>query len=146
MSEEEKGPEPVTINGKTYAPLADGKYHCVIMGTGLKECMLSGLLSVAGYKILHVDRNNYYGGESASLNLENLFKHFRGIVSTLGESVLSLTLIVTGVLTILYYYTQVPDDKTLARFGKNRDYNVDLVPKFIMACGQLVKILIHTKM
>ncbi len=29
--------------------------------------------------------------------------------------------------------------------GKNRDYNVDLIPKFIMACGVLVKILIHTK-
>lgn len=25
------------------------------------------------------------------------------------------------------------------------DWNVDLVPKFIMACGKLVKILLHTK-
>jgi Rab GDP dissociation inhibitor len=29
--------------------------------------------------------------------------------------------------------------------GQNRDYNVDLIPKFIMACGKLVKILLHTK-
>lgn len=27
----------------------------------------------------------------------------------------------------------------------NADWNVDLVPKFIMACGKLVKILLHTK-
>ncbi len=27
----------------------------------------------------------------------------------------------------------------------HKDWNVDLVPKFIMACGKLVKILLHTK-
>ena len=31
-----------------------------------------------------------------------------------------------------------------AELGKLRDYSVDLVPKFIMAGGQLVKVLIHT--
>jgi len=29
--------------------------------------------------------------------------------------------------------------------GSNRDYNVDLIPKFIMACGKLTKMLLHTK-
>jgi len=33
-----------------------------------QECILSGLLSVAGKKVLHMDRNKYYGGESASLS------------------------------------------------------------------------------
>jgi RAB protein geranylgeranyltransferase component A len=28
---------------------------------------LAGLLGVAGKKILHMDRNKYYGGESASM-------------------------------------------------------------------------------
>jgi Rab GDP dissociation inhibitor len=32
-----------------------------------------------------------------------------------------------------------------AALGSNRDWNVDLIPKFIMACGNLVKILLHTK-
>ena len=74
-----------------------------MLGTGLTECILSGLLSVegkvyihtiqcrkchtsyltyfvslflslsiglrVGKKVLHMDRNDYYGGESASLNL-----------------------------------------------------------------------------
>ena len=43
-----KPPGPVTINGKEYKPLADGKYDIIILGTGLKECILSGLLSVNG--------------------------------------------------------------------------------------------------
>lgn len=28
--------------------------------------------------------------------------------------------------------------------GRGRDWNVDLIPKFLMANGQLVKLLIHT--
>ena len=45
----------------------DEKYDAIILGTGLKECLLAGLLGVAGKKILHMDRNKYYGGESASI-------------------------------------------------------------------------------
>jgi Rab GDP dissociation inhibitor len=81
----------------------------------MKECLLSGLLSVAGKKVLHLDRNPYYGGASASLTIDQLYQKF-------------------GV-------TQPP---TEAELGKLRDYNIDLVPKFIMAGGQLVKVLIHT--
>eukprot|EP01039_Chlorochromonas_danica_P008273 gene8273-9122_t len=94
--------------------LADGEYDAIVLGTGLTECIISGLLSVQGKRVLHLDRNNYYGAESASLSLQNLFQKFRetGSPSTLGPS---------------------------------RDWNVDLVPKFIMSCGKLVKILLHTK-
>jgi RAB protein geranylgeranyltransferase component A len=49
----------------------------VILGTGLKECLLAGLLSVDGMKVLHMDRNSYYGGEAASLNLKQLWERFR---------------------------------------------------------------------
>ena len=42
----------------------------------MKECLLSGLLSVAGKKVLHLDRNSYYGGASASLDIGQLFAKF----------------------------------------------------------------------
>jgi len=29
-------------------------------------------------KVLHLDRNDYYGGESASLNLKQMYKKFEG--------------------------------------------------------------------
>jgi Rab GDP dissociation inhibitor len=95
----------------------DEEYDAIVLGTGLKECILSGMLSVSGKKILHIDRNNYYGGESASLTpLDQLFEHFRGEKSKAGPEF----------------------------FGKPRDWNVDLIPKFLMANGALVKLLIHT--
>jgi len=91
----------------------DEEYDCIILGTGLKECILSGVLSVEGKKVLHMDRNTYYGGESASLNLNQLFEKFK-------------------------------KGTPPAALGASREWNVDLVPKFIMACETLVQILIKT--
>ncbi|KAF6174542.1 hypothetical protein GIB67_041762 [Kingdonia uniflora] len=51
-----------------------------------------------GYsKVLHMDRNDYYGGESTSLYLTQLWKRFRG------------------------------DDKTLEELGSSKEYNVDAI-------------------
>jgi len=91
----------------------DEEYDCVVLGTGLTECILSGLLSVDGKKVLHMDRNDYYGADCASLNLEQLYQHF-------GE------------------------EKPPEGMGKPRQWSVDLVPKFLMADGTLVKILLKT--
>lgn len=44
----------IELNGKTYPMLADGEYDCIILGTGLKECMLAGLLSKKGKKVQFV--------------------------------------------------------------------------------------------
>eukprot|EP00124_Ichthyophonus_hoferi_P000761 Ihof_evm3s31 gene=Ihof_evmTU3s31 len=94
----------------------DEEYDVIVLGTGLKECVLSGLLSVHGKKVLHIDRNDYYGGESASMTpLDKLFG--------------------------LFEKKNAPTEQA---YGKLRDYNVDLIPKFIMANGLLVKMLIHT--
>ncbi|CAL1271525.1 unnamed protein product [Larinioides sclopetarius] len=93
----------------------DEEYDAIVLGTGLKECILSGMLSVSGKKVLHMDRNKYYGGESASITpLEELFAKFSMPATQLEE------------------------------YGRSRDWNVDLIPKFLMANGQLVKLLIHT--
>ncbi|KAJ5068123.1 guanosine nucleotide diphosphate dissociation inhibitor [Anaeramoeba ignava] len=89
-------------------------YDVIVLGTGLTECVLSGIMSVEGKKVLHMDRNDYYGGASASLNITQLFQHF----NTKGDA--------------------------NAKFGHNRDWCVDLIPKFLMANGQLVKMLIFT--
>jgi len=92
----------------------DENYDVIVLGTGLKECILSGMMSVSGKKVLHMDRNKYYGGESASITpLEDLFTHFNKEVKMEG-------------------------------LERGRDWNVDLIPKLLMANGQLVRLLIHT--
>lgn len=37
------------------------------VATPPQECILSGIMSVNGKKVLHMDRNPYYGGESSSI-------------------------------------------------------------------------------
>lgn len=87
----------------------------VVCGTGLVECIMSGFLCMEGKRVFHMDRNPFYGGEGASLNLTNLWKIFRG------------------------------EQQPPKELGQNRDWNIDLIPKFVMANGQLVKILLKTK-
>uniref|UniRef100_A0A8C7Y192 Rab GDP dissociation inhibitor n=1 Tax=Oryzias sinensis TaxID=183150 RepID=A0A8C7Y192_9TELE len=70
----------------------------------LQECILSGIMSVNGKKVLHMDRNPYYGGESSSITpLEELYKRFN------------------------------LQDSPPESMGRGRDWNVDLIPKFLMA-------------
>ncbi|XP_004691279.1 PREDICTED: rab GDP dissociation inhibitor beta [Condylura cristata] len=92
------------------------EYDVIVLGTGLTECILSGIMSVNGKKVLHMDRNPYYGGESASITpLEDLYKRYK-----------------------------LPGTPP-ASMGRGRDWNVDLIPKFLMANGQLVKMLLYTE-
>ncbi|WWD19380.1 hypothetical protein CI109_103840 [Kwoniella shandongensis] len=93
----------------------DEEYDVIVLGTGLTECILSGLLSVDGQKVLHMDRNDYYGGASASLNLTQLYQQFRN--------------------------SPPPENLQL---GRDRDYAVDLIPKFILSNGELTRMLVHT--
>ncbi|KAF0034909.1 hypothetical protein F2P81_012667 [Scophthalmus maximus] len=91
------------------------EFDIIVLGTGLKECVLSGLMSQSGKKVLHIDKNPYYGGESASISpLEELYKRFK-----------------------------VPGPAKFMDRGK--EWNIDLIPKFFLAGGHLVKILVHTE-
>lgn len=62
-----------------------------------------------------MDRNDYYGGASASLTpLSKVYAHFK------------------------------MEPKPKNTFGADRDYNIDLIPKFLMASGSLTKALVYT--
>ena len=91
-------------------------YDVIICGTSFKEAILGGLISSNGKKVLQLDINDYYGGEAASLSLNSMIKKFNKSI-----------------------------EYDVAKWGNNRDWNIDLIPKFIMSNGKLVKILLKTK-
>merc|ERR1712230_130523 len=93
------------------------EYDVVVLGTGLTECVLSGVLSVKGKKVLHIDRNDHYGGEAASVNIETLFKKYGNFSD---------------------------GQEPWKKYGRVNDWNVDLVPKLLMANGELTNILVST--
>ncbi|EJT77787.1 rab GDP-dissociation inhibitor [Gaeumannomyces tritici R3-111a-1] len=96
----------------------DKEYDVLVLGTGLTECILSGVLSAQGKKVLHLDRNPYYGGEAASVNLKTLYQKYP--VANAG-----------------------PEPWT--KFGPLHAWNIDLIPKFLMATGELIKAIVQTK-
>ncbi|KAJ9516885.1 hypothetical protein QJQ45_027321 [Haematococcus lacustris] len=91
----------------------DQEYDAIVLGTGLKECIISGLLSVAGMK---ASGKAVQGLKTYTLPLSplQLYERFR------------------------------PGQAPPKELGPNRDWNVDLVPKFMMANGKLVRVLLHT--
>merc|ERR1711977_138342 len=93
------------------------EYDVVVLGTGLTECVLSGVLSVKGKKVLHIDRNDHYGGEAASVNIETLFKK---------------------------YGNYNKGEEPWKKYGRVNDWNIDLVPKLLMSSGELTNILVST--
>ncbi|KAK3688125.1 GDP dissociation inhibitor [Podospora appendiculata] len=93
------------------------EYDVIVLGTGLTECILSGVLSVKGKRVLHIDRNDHYGGEAASVNLETLFKK---------------------------YGNYAKGTEPWKQYGRLNDWNIDLVPKFLMSSGELTNILVST--
>uniref|UniRef100_F7BG52 Rab GDP dissociation inhibitor n=1 Tax=Monodelphis domestica TaxID=13616 RepID=F7BG52_MONDO len=90
-------------------------YDVIILGTGLKECALGSLLASLGKKILHIDRSAQHGGGSASL---------------------------MSPLNVAYRHFSMSSSSS-ATMGRGRSCKVDLLPKFLMAKGQLVRILAH---
>merc|ERR1712000_273793 len=93
------------------------EYDVVVLGTGLTECVLSGVLSVKGKKVLHIDRNDHYGGEAASVNIETLFKKYGNFSD---------------------------GQEPWKKYGRVNDWNIDLVPKLLMSNGELTNILVST--
>uniref|UniRef100_A0A3B3Y9R3 Rab GDP dissociation inhibitor n=2 Tax=Poecilia TaxID=8080 RepID=A0A3B3Y9R3_9TELE len=144
-------------------------FNCVLLFflfVFFQECILSGIMSVKGKKVLHMDRNSYYGAESASITpLEDVSrpKTSVNLPSVLRQTVLCLCVCIVGdgvgfrsracKLGVslgsasslqLYQRFHLPGTPPES-MGKGRDWNVDLVPKFLMANGQLVRMLLITQ-
>jgi len=50
----------------------DNKFDVLIDGTGLTTSILSAAASWAGKRILHVDKNTFYGDHWAALSIDQL--------------------------------------------------------------------------
>ncbi|KAH0555995.1 Rab GDP dissociation inhibitor alpha [Trichoglossum hirsutum] len=105
------------------------EYDVIVLGTGKEmnpaaptpnaNIQRQALLNACfpGKKVLHIDRNDHYGGEAASVNIETLFKKYGNFKK--GE-------------------------EPWKKYGRANDWNIDLVPKFLMANGELTNILVST--
>lgn len=103
----------------------------LICGTGLIESILAAALSWQGSKVLHIDSNQYYGDNSATLTIEQIKSWF--INSKMQQ---------TGFKNYKNIKLDINDhDFKIV----SRDYGIDLSPKILFTKSNLLSLLIKSR-
>ncbi|KAK0924528.1 Rab proteins geranylgeranyltransferase component A [Friedmanniomyces endolithicus] len=118
--------------------LDNTSWDVVITGTGLPQSLLALSLSRSGKQILHIDRNDYYGGDEAALSLseaEQWVKKHGGDASENADSAYSHA-------TISHSEAQEEGAKKL---GFSRAYSLALTPHLIYARSNLLPAVVSSR-
>lgn len=132
----------------------------VVLGTGLPEAILASACARAGLSVLHLDRNEYYGGDWSSFTMSMVHEVTENQVKKLDSSEISklselLTeneqLIELGNREIVenIEMTWIPRGKDeekpmktqLEEASQMRRFSIDLVPKILLSKGAMVQTL-----
>ncbi|MCJ1475542.1 Rab proteins geranylgeranyltransferase component A [Lambiella insularis] len=130
------------------------EWDVVISGTGLPQSLLALALSRSGKKVLHVDRNDFYGGTDAALSLQDAeawVKILNGEDAENDSSLLSpdesrevLPPTFQGAhITLPVAVEEKPESNT--RLGYSRAYSLALSPQIIYARSALLPTLVSSK-
>ncbi|KAJ7582577.1 GDP dissociation inhibitor-domain-containing protein [Mycena floridula] len=95
--------------------LPDPNFDVVCLGTGLTNSILVAALAKAGFSVAHIDSNDYYGSNEASLSLKEFVAKYPSI-------------------------SPVPQD--LLR--QSQSYSITLAPNVIPATGELIDNLVKS--
>jgi len=61
-------------------------FDAIILGTGFTQTVIAAALARAGKTVLHLDENDYYGGESGAFAFRDLASWAHNVASTKGEA------------------------------------------------------------
>ncbi|KAK9465102.1 GDP dissociation inhibitor-domain-containing protein [Lipomyces arxii] len=110
------------------SPEANETVDILIYGTGLIESIVAAALTWQGSNVLHIDRNPYYGGSWAALNLDELKTWTDGINT--GDA------------------TKTPFSDAYLYISRNLDarkYAIDLNPHILFTRSDLLDLLIRSR-
>ncbi|KAI0269435.1 GDP dissociation inhibitor-domain-containing protein [Gloeopeniophorella convolvens] len=114
----------------------EGNFDVIILGTGVVESITAAALSKAGVKVAHLDNNAYYGGDEASLTLDELAKWAdnRSVPYDGSGQLTSYLAAQRTRFTSVSRSSAIPDH--------SRHYSVSLAPSLITSVGPLISSLI----
>ncbi|GIX75543.1 rab proteins geranylgeranyltransferase component A 1 [Caerostris extrusa] len=58
-------------------------FDVIIVGTGMPECIIAAAAARIGKKVLHLDRNGYYGGDWASFSYDKFLEWMDDVKASL---------------------------------------------------------------
>ena len=131
------------------------KFDVVVVGTGLVESLVAGACARAGKKVLHLDKNSYYGARNATFNLQQIQRWLRkdpagednpeaGSVAPDASSDVAVD--PTARLSVLSVKNE-PErcsfigSEDEAALGPSHRYNIDLTPQLLLCAGSMVDVL-----
>ncbi|KAL4786025.1 GDP dissociation inhibitor [Aspergillus varians] len=112
--------------------LEDTPWDVAISGTGIAQSFLALALSRSGKKVIHVDRNPYYGGPEASLSLQEA-----------EEWVLELESTHLPFEDATIFSPSLPESGS--GLSSSRAYTLSLSPQLIYSRSQLLPTLVSSK-
>ncbi|KAJ3888531.1 FAD/NAD-P-binding domain-containing protein [Lentinula edodes] len=101
----------------------EGAFDVIVIGTGLTESITAAALAKSGFKVAHLDENVYYGGDEASLSLDEYIDWA----------------IRPKTLTQFSSFSSLSPSDTLPN---SRQYSISLSPSVIPATGPLISSLV----
>ncbi|KAI0366234.1 FAD/NAD(P)-binding domain-containing protein [Pilatotrama ljubarskyi] len=110
-------------------------FDVVVLGTGLSESIAAAALSKAGFKVAHVDNNPYYGGDEASLTLDELAEWADTRSADATDQMPSNYLANQRIR-----YTSISRSSTIP--PQSRQYSVSLAPSIVPSLGPHIDSLI----
>ncbi|WWC96996.1 hypothetical protein V866_003873 [Kwoniella sp. B9012] len=110
-------------------------YDVIVIGTGLAESIAAASLAKAGKSVLHLDPNEYYGGEQASLTLDELVEWSNSQSSSASSSSSSWNVKYSSTST-------TPLDERLQ--NDRRRYALSLFSAILPSRGDLIDTLISS--
>ncbi|WWC87849.1 uncharacterized protein L201_002746 [Kwoniella dendrophila CBS 6074] len=115
--------------------LESDHYDVIVIGTGLSESIAAASLAKSGKSVLHLDPNEYYGGEQASLTLDELINWSNQHASSSSSN--------SSKYHIRYSSSSTTSLTEELEFNKRR-YSLSLFPSILPSRGQLIDTLISS--
>ncbi|KAI0751673.1 FAD/NAD-P-binding domain-containing protein [Daedaleopsis nitida] len=109
-------------------------FDAIVLGTGLSESIAAAALSKAGFKVAHIDTNHYYGGDEASLTVDELAE-WADLRSRVDDAPSS-----DYCAHQRARYTSISRSQTLP--PQSRQYSISLAPSIVPSIGPHIDSLI----
>ncbi|KAL2007570.1 hypothetical protein VTN00DRAFT_9008 [Thermoascus crustaceus] len=113
--------------------LTDTQWDITISGTGLAQSLLALALSRSGKKVLHVDKNPYYGGAEAAFSLQEAEEWVERLKQEPGREPFE---------DVSIY---APPEQGASKLSSSRAYTLSLSPHIIYCRSQLIPTLVSSK-
>jgi RAB protein geranylgeranyltransferase component A len=107
---------PAVFASTSLQTASNHHYDAIVLGTGLKESLISGLLASEGKRVLQLERSAVLGGAQASVDLQQLSDRTTGSEEPLRAN----------------------------RVGPPAEYSVDAAPKMFMAGNAQLQVLVKS--